>query len=264
MSAAGLLLSLVLGALNLTEPPSDRTVLAEAVEAFQRARAIPEQPDQARKLYEQAAAGCEELRVRGAHNADLYRNQGNAYLLAGDLPRALLAYRRGIRLAPNDAALRASLDHAREQVMYPAHAALGRPPVDHWPPWLPRPSPSRCFWLAGLSYAAGCMAATRFWMVRQRVLLLLATGAWASCLLLVVIPLGERNTDQRSRLVIVAEDGVLLRKGNGLTYPPRYETPLNRGVEARLRFVRGEWLQVELAGGEVGWVPRELVVLDNP
>ena len=65
-------------------------------------------------------------------------------------------------------------------------------------------------------------------------------------------------------LVVIADDGVLLRKGNGLTYPPRYDTPVNRGVEARLLFDRGEWLQIELAGGEVGWVPRRYVLVDEP
>jgi hypothetical protein len=37
----------------------------------------------------------------------------------------------------------------------------------------------------------------------------------------------------------------------------------NRGVEARLLFARGDWLQIELAGGEVGWVPRRLVLVDE-
>jgi len=52
--------------------------------------------------------------------------------------------------------------------------------------------------------------------------------------------------------------GFLLRTGNGLSYPPRYETPLNQGVEARLLHARGAWLQIELSGGEVGWGPRRL------
>ena len=45
-------------------------------------------------------------------------------------------------------------------------------------------------------------------------------------------------------LVVVSENGVLLRAGNSLAYPARYETPLNRGVEARLLFMRGNWAQV--------------------
>src|SRR5262249_34338620 len=57
--------------------------------------------------------------------------------------------------------------------------------------------------------------------------------------------------------------GVRLRRGGGATSPPRYDTPLNRGVEARLLFARGDWLQVELAGGEVGWVPRRSVLIED-
>ncbi len=63
--------------------------------------------------------------------------------------------------------------------------------------------------------------------------------------------------------MVIAADGVLLRRGDGLAYMPRYDTPVNRGVEARLLFARGDWLQIELAAGEVGWVPRRLVLLDE-
>ncbi len=51
---------------------------------------------------------------------------------------------------------------------------------------------------------------------------------------------------------------MLPRKGDGLAYPPRYETPLNRGVEASpVVSSRDGSVQIELAGGEVGWgIPR--------
>jgi hypothetical protein len=55
---------------------------------------------------------------------------------------------------------------------------------------------------------------------------------------------------------------VLLRRGNGVVFPPRYDTPVNRGVEGRLRFERGGWVQIELSGGEIGWVPRTAVLVD--
>ena len=59
----------------------------------------------------------------------------------------------------------------------------------------------------------------------------------------------------RHPVVIIADDGVLVRSGNGFAYPRRYDVPLNRGVEARLLYARADWLQIELSGGEVGWVP---------
>ena len=71
--------------------------------------------------------------------------------------------------------------------------------------------------------------------------------------------------DQEARpLVVLAHDGVLLRKGNSEAWPRRYETPMNRGVEARLLFTRGEWVQIELSGGETGWVMRKDVLIDTP
>jgi uncharacterized protein YgiM (DUF1202 family) len=73
----------------------------------------------------------------------------------------------------------------------------------------------------------------------------------------------ERDLTVRP-LVVIAEDGVLLRKGNGEAYPRRYETPVNRGVEARLLFERDAWLQIELSGGETGWVLRKYALIDRP
>jgi uncharacterized protein YgiM (DUF1202 family) len=73
-----------------------------------------------------------------------------------------------------------------------------------------------------------------------------------------------RARDLQTRpVVVITDDGVLLRAGNGLRYPAAYETPLSRGVEARLLFTRGDWLQIELSGGEVGWVPREYALTDD-
>jgi hypothetical protein len=82
-------------------------------------------------------------------------------------------------------------------------------------------------------------------------------------LALVVILINQQHAAGRQGpLVVVAEDGVLLRRGDGLAYPPRYDTPLPRGAEARLRRERGTWLQIELSGGEIGWVPRELTRME--
>ena len=90
--------------------------------------------------------------------------------------------------------------------------------------------------------------------------LLAAVGLTA----LVVLAVRSEREERDRPLAVVAEDGVLLRKGDGLAYPPRYETPLNKGVEARRLFERDGWVQIELSGGEVGWAPREDVLIDEP
>lgn len=253
--------------LLLASAEDNQILLGEAAQAFRRAGSPGTQPEQALTLYRQAAAFCDELRRRGIQNPALFRNQGNAHLLSGELPRAILAYRRGLELAPHDNMLRANLEYARQQVRYAEGNALGRQPMQHWPPWLPRPTPRAGFWLAALGYAAGWIAATRYRMQRDRRLLATAaSGFFLAGLLGVYVFWHEHDRVNAAKrpLVVVAAEGVLLHNGNGFGYPPRYDTPLPQGVEARLLYARGDWLQVELPGGEVGWLPREHVLVDEP
>jgi tetratricopeptide (TPR) repeat protein len=251
-------------AVAVTEPLPDEQILADAISAFKEGISARGSPTES-ALFGKSAALFEELRRRGASNARLLCNEGNAYLLAGDLPQAILAYHRGLRLAPNDSSLRANLAYARDQVGYSSTGRFGRPPVEAWPPWLPRLTPGVCWVLAVVFYSLSCLAMTR-WCLTHRAWLRSASAVTLMLALLLVagFVIEARKARQAADhpLVVIAADAVMMRKGNGQGYPPRYETPLNRGTEARLRFLRGDWLQIELAGGEIGWVPRAGVLLD--
>jgi hypothetical protein len=248
---------------ELSEPEIAR--LAE--ESFAEGVRVRHQADSARPHFRTAARYFDELRRRGASNPTLYRNLGNAQVLADDLPHGILSYHRGLRLSPQDPELRGCLEAARELVVYPANTPLGRPAVERRPPWLPR---VRSEWLLGgavVLYALAWVGLTRWLMTRRGRVLALGVAALLAAVALtglMIVSVRSESPDGDRPLVVIAEDGVLLRKGNGLSFPPRYETPLNRGVEARLLFERGDWLQVELGGGEVGWVPRGYAVVDEP
>jgi tetratricopeptide (TPR) repeat protein len=246
------------------ESPDDLRLQAEA--AFRGAAQLaPKAPDQARTEFARSADLYDRLHQAGAANADLFRNQGNAYLLAGDVPHAILAYRRGLRLAPHDLALRRSLAYAREEVRFPPPGTLGRPPIDHRPPWLPR-LPEWGPYVAFGSYALAWLCGVRWWMVRRGGWLT-AGGACLVAALLVGAAMGYEEwaeaQEEVQPLTVIARDGVQLSRGNWSAPPPRYETPLNRGVEARLLHDGGRWLQIELAGGEVGWVPASAALVDR-
>jgi len=243
-------------------------ILHRAEFALQEGVARRDNPQQARLYFLEAAHGYENLEQQGIQNPALLRNDGNAYLLAGDLPRAILAYRRGIRPAPADAVLQANLRYAREQVDYPSGDGFGRPPIDHWPPWLPRPSLAALMTLTGLVYTASLVMLTRWWMTRRGGMLVIGVGLFAAALAPLFGMIHEawqQRQEARYPLVIVAANHVPLRNGDGLAYPARYDgKTLSRGVEARLLFERGDWLHIELSGSETGWVPRTAVLLDTP
>jgi tetratricopeptide (TPR) repeat protein len=259
---AGVLIVLLVPAAVL----SDADVLRQAETAFQEGTRLRDRPGEARRAFAEAAERYADLHRRGAVSAALFLDEGDADLLAGDLARAILAYRRGLRLAPNNRMLRRNLEYARGLVAYPESSSMGRPPVAVLPPWLPHVPSEVVLTLALLVYGLGCVLLTRWWMLRRG--RLLAAGVLA---LAAVLPFGAvlawrahvRQGKARHPLVVIADDGVLLRRGNGLSYPPRYEAPVNRGVEARLLFERGGWLKVELSGGESGWVPGRYALVDR-
>jgi hypothetical protein len=258
---------LLTGLLVAADGGADAELLRQAREAFAEGVGQREDADQARPLFRRSADLFEDLRRRGAANPALFRDQGNACLLADDLPGAILAYRRGLRLAPNDRALQQLLADAREQVVYAQPGAFARPPITLRPPWLPRLPVSAGLLLTWTFYTLAWLGLARWWMLRRGRFLSLGLVALAVALLLALAVGAQamRDRDAADRpLVVIADDGVLLRKGNGMAYPRRYELPVNRGVEARLLFERGDWVQIELSGGEVGWVPRAYVLIDRP
>lgn len=209
-----------------------------------------------------------KLRRHGFDNAKLCRSEGNAALLAGDLPRAIVAYRHGLRLSPGDRKLRANLAYARSQVVHAARDEYGRAPRAPWPVWLPQPSLAAGLGLAVLAYAAMCSAWTRWWMTRRPRILTATVICYIGTIGMSIAVTAEawrlRDEDAHPP-VVLARDGILLRKGNGSSYPPRRDTPLSRGVEASLLYDRGPWLQVQLLSGEIGWLPRaDVLVADTP
>lgn len=267
MFGGALLIVLLLHAVPIAETLSDRELVARAEEEFQEGINLRNDANKARPCFRRSAEHLEELRRRGARNPVLERNLGNAFLLAGDLPQAILSYRRGLRLSPNDPALREALMQARERVVYPASGGLGRPRSDPHPPWLPHVRAEVLLIAAGIAYALAWIGLTRWRMVRRRRLLsggliaLLVAGLFAVWLM---VRAGREREEAAHPLVVICRDGVLLRRGDGPAFPPRYDTPIHRGVEARRLFARDGWVQIELSDGEIGWVPRSAVLVDAP
>jgi hypothetical protein len=265
-----LLLTVLMGFASTATAASveDAELLRQADQAIQEGVQRSDDLQKARPFFLDAARRYEALHERGIHNPELFRDQGNAHLLAGDLPRAILAYRRGLRLAPRDRVLQTNLTYAREQVDYPSPDGFGRPPLDDWPPWLPRSTLGLLVASLVLAHAAGWLLLTRWLMVRRGWLLLAAGTAFLIMALFVlgaIQEVGRQRKEVIHPLIVVAADGIPLRNGNGMAYPARYEgKTLHRGVEARLLFERDDWLHIELAGGETGWVRRADVLVDAP
>jgi hypothetical protein len=121
------------------------------------------------------------------------------------------------------------------------------------------------FALSLLAYTVGWGVLAYWWMRRRRQFLVYGIALFLGAAAMGALLFHRQQADRIQPIVVIAADRVHLRKGNSFLYPPRYDTPLNRGVEAHLLFAREGWLQIQLAGGEVGWVPAaDTVHEDSP
>ena len=264
MTSAFLIFSLVLSPsssdlalIGLSNRKADETILEESEQAFAAGVAARNDAAVARRHFLEAARGYDELLVRGCRNPALASNRSRAHRLAGDLPRAIAAIHDGLAVARYDRPLQVELEDARSAVAY-SHddlAALCRPrPTGGIGT---RMSPLEALLAAGLLWLFACLGVARFAMTRVPHWIIASGVA-----LLALLILGgmwwqdaRRQTRERARPLLIVKDDSSLKLGNGESWPDRLKWRLPRGVEARELTRRGGWVQVELAGGTVGWLP---------
>lgn len=261
MRGAALVLALALATLALAE--RGRADVSDAVAAYVAALETRERGArlagfrEAERLFEAALAG-------GARNAELYTNLGNAALQGERLGRAVLAYRRALRLDPDYPRALQNLEHARGLL----------------PDWVPRQEPvglagSLFVWHRTLSRQERALAASLCFLAAAG---LVACGirfrqsafrnaAWLPGLLwlaFVASLLIESRELAAGDAVVVAEEA-LLRVADSSLAPAALPRPLPAGTELRVLEARAPWLRVRLANGRDAWVADDAVArVDGP
>lgn len=203
--------------------------------------------------YLRAAVLYQEILDRGVVSGALLYNQGNAYMRAGQRGRAIACYRHALVYRPRDPQLRANL-----QLALQGQSSLRGPRgvldyVFFWNDWLSYPGKVRAMAvLASLAFAFGVLA---LFVPPRR---LFRRAAWTILILTLVAAASAgydwHRFERIERGVVVCAE-VVARKGNADSYDPAFTEPLKEGTEFQVVERRGAWLQIQLAGGQIGWVP---------
>ena len=214
----------------------------------------------ANKLYEQgkfseAAATYEKLIQSGQTSAAIFFNLGNAYFKAGQIGRAVVAYRQAERINPRDPDVRANLLFARKQVQGPTFVAT------RWMQWLNHLTTNEWTLLltAGL-WALILLLILLQWRPAWRgslriyiVLLVLGVVFTAVCLIAVL--------NQKRRVPIA----VVVTRDASVHHGPLEESQMSfvahDGAELRVLDQKDNWLEVTAGGGRRGWLRRDQVAL---
>jgi tetratricopeptide (TPR) repeat protein len=224
-----------------------------------RADSPNDQFTQANKLYEegkftQAAGAYEKIVNEGTISPALYFNLGNSLLKAGQLGRAIHAYRRAENLAPRDPDIRANLQIARNL----ASSSSSVLPGNHWTRWVNRLTLNE--WTAAASVAVALF----FLLLTAREIApalkksnsgAVVLGTICVCLLFCLGLAVEQRLAEKFAVVVVPE--AVARRG---PLPESQSAFIVRdGAELRVLGRAGDWLQVGDAANHIGWMAQNEV-----
>ena len=235
--------------------------LERALDVYARALSEPRR-DERIALFAEAEGGFASLVAEGTESVALYTNLGNAALQAEHPGRAVLAYRRALRLDPEADTARQNLIHARGLL----------------PGWVPRPDPSEgvrplvfyrtlspglraqaaaaCFAFAGVCLVLSVRRRTGAW----RGLAIVAIASWALLLGSVVFDaLGEGGGS-----AVITADETPARSADSALSPLALPEPLPAGTEVELVEVRDDWSRARLANGRDVWIRSSRVTPVRP
>jgi tetratricopeptide (TPR) repeat protein len=211
----------------------------------------------ANKLYAEgkfadAANTYEKILQTGAQSPALLFNDANAEFKAGNLGRAITAYRRAALLAPRDTEIRANLQFVRNQVQGPAVRKglwfriagwLEQLTLNEWTLLV-----AGAFWLAFLLLAARQLRPALGAKLKT------ATSVFIVLTVLSGAALGVQAAEHFSKQTAV----VVLAETTARSGPfdeAQSAFTAHDGAELAVLDHRGGWIQVADGSGQIGWLP---------
>ncbi|MDR1517885.1 MAG: tetratricopeptide repeat protein [Dysgonamonadaceae bacterium] len=234
-------------------PSTAQTTAEKAAEAYRSgdfAKSI--------ELYESIVVqGLSENR----ESADVYYNLGNAYFRADQVAQAILNYERALLLKPGDGDIRHNLRFARTQIEDKMDVSsdlfisnLWRNVVN-----LFDANTWAVIGIALFILFLGCVGVFLF----IRILWLKKTAFYAGIVIFVLMlsanafAFNQRNVRTHRKTAII-----MAASASAMTSPDANSKELFRlhsGTKVRVTKSDGNWYEVEIANGSVGWIPKENV-----
>ena len=210
--------------------------------------------------YERALDRYQRVVQSGYESAELYYNMGNAYFKLGDLGRSVLFYERALRLRPRDEDVRVNLELVRSLAIDEIAPLPGFwlfRAVDWWVRLIPR------FWLitiVAVTYLLTAVGLLAVLLTRSAALRVLATRVVIAAFAAFGI-FGVNLAAVHWRIGVPVEAVVLTDE------MPVYSAPsddgtlelfkIHEGAKVRVDQDAGDWVEIVLADGKVGWARME-------
>ncbi|MGI6074287.1 MAG: tetratricopeptide repeat protein [Fermentimonas sp.] len=192
-------------------------------------------------------------------SAELYYNLGNSYYRDGRLGKAILNYERALLLAPGDRDIRHNLKYANERNV-DRIVPTGNVFIVNWFTGVRDLLSSRVWGIIGICFFLLLLVSMgMFLFVGKRWVKI--TAFYCSIVLLVlailvnVLAFSQKRERERKDYGIIMTGAAEFRASPDLDSKVLFE--LHEGAKVRVRSVDGDWREVEIANGSVGWTNKD-------
>ena len=231
-------------------------LLQEGQVAFDRGITLQTaDPMQAHQAFETAIERWQTLADSGVTNGAILYNLGNAQVQAGELGKGIASYLRAREFMPGDARLSENLEYARSLVSPQFTADGAGDLISRLMFWHREWSVTTRIIIFGIAWGGGWML-----LLARRFVRFPGSAWWSGSAMVIgacfAASVAVSLINSVSGRGVIVQNDVIVRKGDGEAYQPRFEEPIHRGVEFRILESRPIWLHVEFPNGDDGWIPR--------
>lgn len=208
------------------------------------------------QLYEQVVA---QQISEGKESAEIYYNLGNAYFRNGQTAKAILNYERALLLNPGDNDIRHNLRFARTRIedkidtserFFLTNGVNNFKNLFNSNTWA---TMAVVFFIVFLSCIAAFLFVRRLWIRK--------TAFYAGIVIFVVVIVANvfafsQKDDRINRNTAI----VMAASASIMTSPDTNSQELFRlheGTKVKLNKTDGNWIEIEIANGSVGWTSKE-------
>jgi hypothetical protein len=227
-----------------------------ANETFRQANSTKE-PDKAKRLYEEAILNFEKIIEQGKiENAGLYYNLANAYLLTGQLGKAILNYRKAAKIDNGDQNIRKNLAFARSKRTDKIAVKAEKRILQTLFFWHYDFSLKTKFLLTCIFFGLVCLCITaHIWFDGGPVwtISVIICGILMLCFLSSVVV--EYKIQAGKICGVITDKQVIACQGDGVNYPASFKEPLHEGTEFDLLEHRQGWFHIKLSDDSDCWIP---------
>lgn len=211
--------------------------------------------------YDISAAYYEDVLASQGQSYQLYYNLGNAYYKAANYPKAILYYERAMLLNPRDPDLQFNLELCQAHVVDKIQP-LGEILFVRWYKQIQRCCSSNAWAaisLAGFAIFVLCLAL--YFFTKRRLLKKLSFSLGIISVVITIFSLVNAGAlykaYQHPDKAIVFAPTVTVKSS-----PDQSGTDLfllHEGTKVRIKSRLGAWVEIELADGNVGWMPESCI-----